>query len=109
MKLMKNSCMRRDKMIGPDNSTSKWHAGLRIDEFPGPSLGVKIANAAASIGAGILSPDGTSNIETGIDTNEPFTTKDMIRQSHELGMEVKPWTVSERDRLNRLLTEHFFR
>lgn len=87
--------------MGPDNSTSKWLAGLRIDEFPGDSLGVKVANAAASIGAGILSPDGVSRVETGIDGSDciPFTTRDMIRRSHELGMEVKPWTASEKDRL----------
>ena len=63
-------------------------------------MGEKIANAAASIGAGILSPDASSSMETGTDPSDlsyiPFTAvKDMIRQSNYLGMEVKPWTVSE--------------
>jgi len=89
--------MCRTTAIGPGNSSSKWLAGLRIDEFPGANVGVKLANAAASIGAGILSAAAVSS--DGTDHGYiPFTTKDMIRQSHELGMEVKPWTVSERDK-----------
>ena len=101
--------MCRTTVFGPDNSTSKWLAGIRIDEFPGANMGAKLANAAASIGAGILSPDGISSIGTGIEPSDSdyisFTTKDMIRRSHELGMEVIPWTVSDRDRLNRFLAE----
>ena len=92
----------RETIIGPDNSTSKWLAGLRIDSFPGANLGVKISNAAASIGARILSPEAI--VETGIDPSDPsyipfIAMKDMIQRSHYLGMEVKPWTVSESDRL----------
>jgi hypothetical protein len=91
-----DSKIYRETIIGPDNSTSKWLAGLRIDNFPGTSLGEKISNAAASIGAGILSPDV---VEAGIDPSDPSyipfsTTKDMIQRSHYLGMEVKPFTVS---------------
>jgi len=103
----------RETIIGPDNSTSKWLAGLRIDNFPGANVGEKISNAAASIGAGILSPDASLGVETGIDPSDPSyvpfsTMKDMIKQSHDLGMEVKPWTVSECDGLNRsFLAEHF--
>ena len=106
-----NSEIYRDTIIGPDNSTSKWLAGLRIDNFPGANVGVKISNAAASIGAGILSPEAI--VESGIDPSDPsyipFTAvKDMIQRSHYLGMEVKPWTVSESDRLNQsFLAEHF--
>jgi len=89
-----------ETIIGPDNSTSKWLAGLRIDNFPGVNLGEKISNAAASIGAGILSPDASITVETGIDPSDPSyipfsTMKDMIQQSHYLGMEVKPWTVNQ--------------
>ena len=89
--------MCRATALGPDNSTSKWLAGLRIDEFPGANIGAKIANAAAYIGADILSPIAISSGGTGSDPNYiPFTTKDMIRRSHELGIEVIPWTVSDR-------------
>jgi glycerophosphoryl diester phosphodiesterase len=89
-----------ETVIGPDNSTSKWLAGLRIDNFPGANLGERISNAAASIGAGILSPDARMSVETGLDPSDPSyiplsTMKDMIQRSHYLGMEVKPWTVNQ--------------
>ena len=75
-----------------DNSTSPWLAGLRLDEFSGLSLGVRIANAASFIGAQILSP-------AAVDYSRPeyalFTTKDMVRRAHQVGMSVKPWTVNE--------------
>jgi len=89
-----------ETIISTDNSTSKWLAGLRIENFPGANLGEKISNAAASIGAGILSPDARMSIETGLDPSDPSyiplsTMKDMIQRSHYLGMEVKPWTVNQ--------------
>lgn len=74
-----------------DNSTSPWLAGLRLDEFSGLSLGVRIANAASFIGAQILSP-------AAVDYTGPeyalFTTKEMVRRAHQVGMSVKPWTVN---------------
>jgi hypothetical protein len=101
--------MCRTTVVGPDNSTSKWLAGLRLDEFPGANMEAKLANAAASIGADVLSPAAVSE-PSGMDPGDseyiPFTTRDMIRRSHELGMAVKPWTVSEGDCLNHFLTEH---
>jgi len=93
---MKDSWMCRTTAFGPDNSTSKWLAGLRVEEFPGANTEVKIANAAASIGSDILSPAAVSFSGTPSDpVYIPFTTKDMIRQSHTLGMKVKPWTVNQ--------------
>lgn len=96
----------RTTAFGPDNSTSKWLAGLRIHDFPGANVGVKIANAAASIRAGILSPDASLSVETGLDLSDPTyipfaAVKDMIRRSKELRMDVKPWTVSKRDELKQ--------
>ena len=41
----------------PDNNTSPWLAGLRLDSFEGQSLGEQIAQAAHAIGADVLSPD----------------------------------------------------
>jgi hypothetical protein len=95
----------RTTIIGPDNSTSKWLAGLRIQDFPGVNVGVKIANAAASIGAGILSPEASFSAEAEVDPSDPSyisstAVKDMVRRSKYLGMQVKPWTVSERNRLH---------
>ena len=51
-------------------------------------------------------------IETGLDPSDPSyiplsTMKDMIQRSHYLGMEVKPWTVSESDGKTKV-AEHFF-
>lgn len=113
LQLIDRENYRETIRCGPDNSTSKWLAGLRIDNFPGANLGEKISNAAVSIGAGILSPDANINVETGIDPSDPSyipfsTMKDMIQQSHYLGMEVKPYTVSKTDRLNQsFLADHF--
>lgn len=113
LQLIDRENYRETIRCGPDNSTSKWLAGLRIDNFPGDNLGEKISNAAVSIGAGILSPDANINVETGIDPSDPSyipfsTMKDMIQQSHYLGMEVKPYTVSKTDRLNQsFLADHF--
>jgi len=87
--------MYRTTAFGPNDSPSKWLAGLRIDDFPGANMGEKVASAAASISADILSPIAISSGENPSDPNYPFTTKDMIRRSHELGMEVKPWTVNQ--------------
>lgn len=84
--------------IGPNNTVSVWQAGLDINSFPGGTLGERIANAAASIGATILSPAATDNATPVPDPTQPgylaFTTKAMIDQSHKLGIPVIPWTVS---------------
>lgn len=81
----------------PDNSTTPWLAGRRLDSFPGPTLGAQVAQAAQSIGANILSPSDISFRSPVADPAMPgyktFTTKDMIDEAHKLGMEVKVWTV----------------
>lgn len=80
-----------------DGSTSPWLAGLRPDEFEGSTLGEQIASAAASIEADILSPQDTASINATDPIQVgyvPFTTEEMITKAHELGILVKPWTVS---------------
>ena len=89
----------------PDNSTSPWLAGLRLDSFPGPHISRQAAQAAHSIRADILSPSASS-FETPVpdpdmDGYVTFTTKEMIDTAHSLGMKVKPWTVSLRPRRPR--------
>jgi hypothetical protein len=106
-KMTTSALIDSSTFIGPNNSTSKWLAGLRIQDFPGANVGEKTVNAAASIGAGILSPD-SSRMDTGTDPSDlsyiPFTAvKDMIRQSNYLGMEVKPWTVNQLDIAEQLM------
>ncbi|CAA7258745.1 unnamed protein product [Cyclocybe aegerita] len=73
-------------------------AGLNVFAFEGATLGEKIANAAYSIKASILSPSATSGLSLAPDPAQPgyipFTTKAMIDQAHKNGMLVKPWTVN---------------
>jgi glycerophosphoryl diester phosphodiesterase len=80
----------------PDNSTSSWLAGLRLDQFPGPSTSLQIAQAAHSLGAGILSPEVfvTPPRDSMRPEDELFTTKEMVEEAHRLGLTVKPWTVN---------------
>ncbi|KAJ7225883.1 PLC-like phosphodiesterase [Mycena pura] len=73
-----------------------WLAGLNLQAFPGSSLGLKIANAANSINATILSPSAYPS-------NLSLTTKEMVDHAHELGMLVKPWTVNSLDTADDLL------
>jgi hypothetical protein len=82
----------------PDKSTSPWLAGLRLDQFNGSSISVQVAQAAHALGADILSPSAESFVSPSPDPAMagyvPFTTKEMVDEAHDLGMIVKPWTVS---------------
>ncbi|KAG7085507.1 hypothetical protein E1B28_003068 [Marasmius oreades] len=86
--------------FGPDNTTSPWLAGIKLDPSSKESIGVQLADAANQIKADILS---TADIAPGSATDPtqlgfvPFTTKEMIVRAHLHGMTVKPWTV---DRMN---------
>lgn len=84
---------------GANNTTSTWLAGLRLDSFPGSTLGVQLAQAAHSIGADILSPAATDSTSGSLDPNIPgyktFTTEEMVKEAHKSGMLVKPWTVGD--------------
>jgi len=82
----------------PDNSTTPWLAGLRLDAFPGSTLGHQVVQAAQAIGADILSPSATSFYSP---VSDPFTngylsfiTKEMVDEAHKAGMPVKVWTVN---------------
>lgn len=78
----------------PNGSASPWLGGLHLDTFPGPSLGVRIAHAAHSFGADILSSSADLVQNPAFDAGSAiFTTREMINQAHALGMTVKPWTV----------------
>ncbi|KAJ3480220.1 hypothetical protein NLI96_g8505 [Meripilus lineatus] len=81
-----------------DNSTSPWLAGLRLEDFPGPSFEERIAQAAHAVGADILSPAAVSSrgrvSDPALPGYVPFTTRVMVEEAHRLGLEVKPWTVN---------------
>lgn len=82
---------------GANNNTSVWLGGLHLEDFAGETTGEKIAYAAKSIKASIVSPGAYSSEGTGSDPSDagyvPFATKDMISKAHKLGLLVKPWTV----------------
>jgi len=95
------SALASSDTAGLLNGTTPWLAGLKLSDFPGDSLGIKLVNAAHSIKADVLS---TSDISSQSPVPDPsqegyvaFTTREMVNRAHELGMSVKPWTV---DRLN---------
>ncbi|KAF8845300.1 PLC-like phosphodiesterase [Paxillus ammoniavirescens] len=94
-----------DTAFVPDNSTTPWLAGLRLDDFPGPSLGERTAQAAHAINADILSPSGTTFIPAFVEPRGDvhFTTKAMIREAHALGLKIKPWTMNTIDRIEELV------
>ncbi|KAI0735526.1 PLC-like phosphodiesterase [Earliella scabrosa] len=93
--------------FGPDNTTTPWLAGLRLDAFPGPSVGEQVAQAAASIRADVLSPAATAEDspvpDPDMDGYVSFTTKAMIDTAHKLGLKVKPWTVNRLNIVDQLL------
>lgn len=78
---------------------STWFAGADVNKFPGPTLHMRAAQMAASFGLQILSPAATAELSPTEDPAEPdyvpFTTEDMVREAHRLGIEVKPWTVNQ--------------
>lgn len=75
---------------------SPWLAGIQLSSFPG-SYAARVAKAAHSLGADILSPSAESFISPSPDPSlpgyTPFTTGEMVREAQRLGMRVKPWTV----------------
>jgi len=83
-------------LVTENGTTSPWQAGIPIGDLPGPSIDVKIADAARTIDADILSPS------TGTLNYMPFTTKAMIARAHELKMQVIPWTVNSLDTMEQL-------
>lgn len=75
---------------------SDWLAGIDVDSFPGSTVGERVARAAKSIKADILSPVVVAYASKVNDPSLPgyipFTNKTMVDVAHQLGMLVKPWT-----------------
>ncbi|KAJ3992017.1 PLC-like phosphodiesterase [Lentinula boryana] len=90
--------------VMPDNKTSPWLAGVRLDNFPG-DIGTQIASAAHAINADILSPADVASVVADPTLPEyiPFTTRSMVDGAHRLGMLVKPWTVNRLSIAEQLL------
>ncbi|KZT06275.1 PLC-like phosphodiesterase [Laetiporus sulphureus 93-53] len=96
-----------DTAFTADNSTTPWLAGIRLDSFPGPTVGHQVAQAARSIRADILSPSAQSFSSPVPDPEmagyEAFTTREMVEEAHRLGMAVKVWTVNRMNIAEQLL------
>ena len=63
---------------------------------------------AAHLGLDILSPIATSGKSPTREPYEsayiPFTTENMVREGHRLGLAVKPWTVNRLNVADRLVS-----
>ncbi|KAJ7655194.1 PLC-like phosphodiesterase [Mycena polygramma] len=95
-KIITSALAEYDTTVIYGDNTSPWLAGLNLQNFTGSSLGVKIAHAARSINASILSPSAYNSPQS-------LTTKEMVDQAHYLGMLVEPWTVNSLEIADDLL------
>lgn len=69
-----------------DKKTSPWLAGLNINDFHGDYV-----KAAKAIGADVISPYWEE------------LSPQLVREAHELGMKVVPWTVNDAKDMNCLI------
>ncbi|KZV92499.1 PLC-like phosphodiesterase, partial [Exidia glandulosa HHB12029] len=87
---------------------SPWFAGADVDAFPGPTRALRLAQMAAHFALDILSPIATARDSPVPDPHEPgyiaFTTEQMVREAHRLGVQVKPWTVNRLGVAERLVS-----
>ncbi|KAI0344130.1 PLC-like phosphodiesterase [Trametopsis cervina] len=96
-----------DTATGPGNTSTPWLGGLQLSLFPGPTFGQQVAQAARYIHANVLSPAAKHDDSPVIDISQEsfisFTTKAMVDEAHELGLEIKPWTVNRLNMVDQLL------
>lgn len=75
----------------PDGeAVSPWLGGVDLSQFDGRTHGERIAQAAHFINADILSPMATTEVS---EVHDNFTSPEMVKRAHKLGLSVKPWTV----------------
>ncbi|KAL5535130.1 hypothetical protein ACEPAF_3224 [Sanghuangporus sanghuang] len=96
--------------LHPTNASlpSPWLGGIDLSSFPGPSTGEKVAQAAHALGADILSPSAQS-FQTPVPDPSmqgyiPFTSSEMVREAHRLGLDVKVWTVNRLNIVEQLMS-----
>lgn len=84
-------------LVPEGHDTSPWLGGVNLSDFNGSTFGERIAQAAHVIAADILSPIATATTSPAQDPEmegyETFTTPEMVKAAHNLGLHVKPWTV----------------
>lgn len=92
--------------LGFKPNISTWLAGVDWQSMPGDTVGAKIAQAAKSIGANILSPVATAYSSNVTSPWQPgyttFLNQSMVDTAHKLGLTVKPWTVNQLDLLDMI-------
>ena len=79
---------------------SPWLGGIDVDDFGGSYV-----RAADSFGADALSPVH-GNPQNGKVTDpgyRPYTTPELVREAHERGMAVVPWTVDDKPTMASLI------
>ena len=79
---------------------SPWLGGIDVDDFGG-----SLVKAAASFGADAISPvHGTPQDGKVTDPGyRPYTTPALVREAHEAGMAVIPWTIDDKPTMASLM------
>lgn len=79
---------------------SPWLGGIDIDDFNGD-----LVAAAKSFGADAISPvhGDPQNGHYGDNDYVPYTTEDIVKRAHAVGMKVIPWTVSDVQTMNYMM------
>jgi glycerophosphoryl diester phosphodiesterase len=79
---------------------SPWLGGLDIDDYDG-----SLVAAAASFGADAISPvhGDPQNGKVTDPGYRPYTTAQMVREAHEAGLKVIPWTVDDEATMQSLI------
>lgn len=79
---------------------SPWLGGLDIDDFQGD-----LVAAARSFGADAISPvhGDPQGGHYGDANYKPYTTPDLVRRAHAVGIQVIPWTVSDESTMKYLI------
>jgi len=80
-----------------------WLGGIDLEK----DFGGNWVKAAHSIGASVLSPyhGGPSNSSVNTPGYIEFSTAEVVKEAHKLGMEVIPWTVDDEVTIDKLLTD----
>jgi glycerophosphoryl diester phosphodiesterase len=78
----------------PADKASLWLDGHTLDAQPGNTTSLRVAQAAASLGADIVSPLHGAPGESGDAAYVLFTDEQMTHEAHRLGVHVLPWTVN---------------
>jgi glycerophosphoryl diester phosphodiesterase len=81
---------------------SPWLGGIDIDDFGGDPL-----KAIKSFGAGAFSPvhGFPQNGKVTDPGYQPYVTKAMVDEAHQLGIKVIPWTVDDEPTMNKLIDD----